>query len=58
MDAAPSDRVLGTVQATERGSAVLPIGVPLAAPPWQEARLLAALERLESERRMMDFPVR
>lgn len=44
------DRVLRTAQATEHGSAGLPIGLQLAAPPWQEGRLLATLRRLELER--------
>ncbi len=46
--AAGRDRVLRVAQATERGSAGLPIGVQVAAAPWQEGRLLAALAALQS----------
>ncbi|MBL8094766.1 MAG: hypothetical protein JNL73_11410, partial [Anaerolineales bacterium] len=42
----------------ERGSAGLPIGVQIAAPPWREDRVLALLRTIEQQARSQpDFPV-
>lgn len=44
-------------QAVERGSAGLPIGVQIAAPPWREDRVLALMRAIEQHARCQpDFP--
>ena len=41
------DRLEGVAQATERGSAGLPVGVQVVARPWQEHIAFAAMRAIE-----------
>ena len=51
------DRLEGVAQATERGSAGLPVGVQVVARPWQEHSAFAAMRAIESAMRAnLDYP--
>ena len=51
------DRVTQVAAACERDATGLPVAVTLAAPPWQEARVLALMQALESAaRKTPEFP--
>jgi fatty acid amide hydrolase len=51
------DRLEGVAQATERGSAGLPVGVQVVARPWQEHLAFAAMRAIESAARgNADYP--
>jgi fatty acid amide hydrolase len=45
------DRLEGVAQATERGSAGLPVGVQVVARPWQEHIAFAAMRAIEASLR-------
>jgi fatty acid amide hydrolase len=42
------DRLEGVAQATERGSAGLPVGVQVVARPWQEHSAFSAMRAIEA----------
>jgi fatty acid amide hydrolase len=51
------DRLEGVAQATERGSAGLPVGVQVVARPWQEHLVFAAMRAIEGAMRVnADYP--
>ena len=52
------DRATHAAHHCERGATGLPVAVQLAAPPWQEARVLALMQALETHvRPTPDFPL-